>query len=150
MRQSKPINWFKLIIRFLALLALLCCIPFLALTFIVLLDFGGFIIAPALTVYFAYSTISLFGKVTPDRLKRFAFTIGLLLWMLIGYPIFLLFERAYPQMLAFMMFLILPLAVIGFYLLLSRILLYFAEKQGNNTKKTMDEMIWKEIREKQL
>jgi len=130
MWKNKPINWFKLIIRILAVLVLLCCVPFLAIAFLVLLDFGGFIIAPALAVYFAHSTIPLFGKVTPDRLKRFAFTIGLLLWMLIEYPIFLLFERDYPLILAFMMFLILPLAVIGFYLLLSRILLYFAGKHG--------------------
>jgi hypothetical protein len=129
MRKSKPINWFKLIIRILAVLVLLCCLPFIAITSLVLRDIGGFI-GVALGAYFAFSTLPLFGKITPDRLKRFTLVTGVVLWMAITPPLFFIMERRNPLILALLMFLILPTGVAGFYLLLSRILLYFAGKQG--------------------
>jgi phosphatidylserine synthase len=136
MGQSNPINWFKIAVRLLAF-AIIAPFPIAAIILFLSLNqesllwqnFWWIIFAP----YFLYTGLTLFGRISVAKLKRLAFAVGLFLWMIIGFPIFLLLERDYPLMLTFMMFLILPLVVICFYLLLSRILLYFAEKQGGKT-----------------
>ncbi len=138
MAKSEPTNRFKLLIRILAGLVLLCCIPFLAITFLLLWDFGGFIIGIALCAYFAFSILPLFGEITPDRLKRFSLIIGVLLWMVAVPPLSFAMVQSNPPMRACIMFLIVPSAIIGFYLLLSRILLYFAEKQGSHREDLKD------------
>ncbi len=133
MRKSKPINWFKLVVRILAALVLLCCVPSAGLIiYLLIISLGeAYSLYPgmALCLYLKISILSLILEITPDRIKRFSLVTGIVFWISFMLPLFILIEPGNSQIFKLSMYLSIPLVIAGFYLLLSRILLYFAEKQ---------------------
>jgi hypothetical protein len=149
MRKDKPINWFKLVIRILAVLVLLCCLPSVVLIiYLLILRFGvvpGAYAAVVLCLYLKIPIVFLILEITPERIKRFSFVAGIVFWIGALLPIFIMLEPDKSETVKLSMFISIPLVIAGFYLLLSQILLYFFEKQGSSAKKPLAEIIWKEI-----